>query len=90
MQKIANFDFFNTPYIFFSIPGYFMPNRQLFDNFGSIMMFAFVGTFFNTVCIGLTLAVCSSYGLFSIPISYIESFIFASLISATDPGKNLG
>lgn len=49
------------------------------------MMFAVVGTIFNTITIGVTLAFCSSYGLFTIPVSYVESFLFSSLISAVDP-----
>lgn len=66
-------------------PGYFMPNRQLFENFGSIMMFAVIGTIWNTIAIGVTLGVCSLYGLFSIPVSFTEAFLFSSLISAVDP-----
>lgn len=32
--------------------GYFMPNRQLFENFDSVLLFAFVGTIWNTFAIG--------------------------------------
>lgn len=62
-----------------------MPNRQLFENFGSVMMFAVVGTIWNTVAIGLTLGFCSTLGWFTIPVSYVEAFLFSSLISAVDP-----
>ena len=34
--------------------GYFMPNRPFFDHLGTILLFAVVGTIFNTVCIGKT------------------------------------
>jgi sodium/hydrogen exchanger-like protein 3 len=38
-----------------------MPNRQLFDNFGSILSFAVVGTIFNTLTIGATLGIIYSH-----------------------------
>ena len=38
--------------------GYFMPMRAFFDNIGTILLFAVVGTLFNTLCIGFSL-----YGL---------------------------
>ncbi|KAI6198544.1 Sodium/hydrogen exchanger [Aphelenchoides besseyi] len=65
--------------------GYFMPNRLLFENFGSVMTFAVFGTIYNMIAIGLTLGLCSSYGLFSISLTYTEAFLFSSLISAVDP-----
>ena len=35
-----------------NILGYFMPNRQLFENLDSVLLFAFVGTIWNTLAIG--------------------------------------
>jgi sodium/hydrogen exchanger-like protein 3 len=32
--------------------GFFMPNRPFFDHLGTILLFAVMGTIFNTVCIG--------------------------------------
>jgi solute carrier family 9 (sodium/hydrogen exchanger), member 3 len=32
--------------------GYFMPNRLFFDHLGTILLFAVVGTVFNTLTIG--------------------------------------
>lgn len=51
--------------------GYFMPNRQLFENFGSVMMFAVVGTIWNTVAIGSTIIICNAFGLFKFHVSLI-------------------
>ncbi|KAI6185920.1 Sodium/hydrogen exchanger [Aphelenchoides besseyi] len=65
--------------------GYFMPSRQLFENIYSVMLFAIFGTIFNMVTIGLTLGLCSTYGLFSVSFTYTEAFLFSSLISAVDP-----
>ncbi|KAI6212349.1 Sodium/hydrogen exchanger [Aphelenchoides besseyi] len=65
--------------------GYFMPNRLLFENFISVMTFAVFGTIYNMIAIGLTLGLCSTYGLFSISFTYTEAFLFSSLISAVDP-----
>ncbi|KAI6216537.1 Sodium/hydrogen exchanger [Aphelenchoides besseyi] len=65
--------------------GYFMPSRQLFENIHSVMLFAIFGTIFNMVTIGLTLGLCSTYGLFSVSFTYTEAFLFSSLISAVDP-----
>jgi sodium/hydrogen exchanger-like protein 3 len=62
-----------------------MPNRQLFENFGSVMMFAVIGTIFNTIAIGATLAIFARCGLFSVKVSIEDSFLFSSLISAVDP-----
>uniref|UniRef100_A0A914Z9U9 Sodium/hydrogen exchanger n=1 Tax=Panagrolaimus superbus TaxID=310955 RepID=A0A914Z9U9_9BILA len=65
--------------------GYFMPNRQLFENLDSVMVFAFVGTIYNTIAISCTLYICGLYGLFAIEFSLFEIMLFAALISAVDP-----
>ena len=50
--------------------GYFMPYRAFFDNLGAILLFAIVGTIFNTLTIGLSVWACSAagLGLFALPI----------------------
>ncbi|KAF8374345.1 hypothetical protein PRIPAC_80774, partial [Pristionchus pacificus] len=65
--------------------GYFMPNRAFFRNWDSILVFAVVGTIFNTLTIGGSLLALSYSGLFSIPFSACEILLFSSLISAVDP-----
>lgn len=37
--------------------GYFMPNRAFFRNWDSILVFAVVGTIFNTLTIGIALCI---------------------------------
>lgn len=65
--------------------GYFMPNRLFFDNIGTILLMAVVGTVFNTLGIGLSLYFCGYIGLFGTPIPILHIFLFSSLISAVDP-----
>ncbi|CAB3397496.1 unnamed protein product [Caenorhabditis bovis] len=77
------FSFLLPPIIFDA--GFFMPNRDFFNNFEKIMVFAVIGTVFNTFAIGGSLAFLSSYKLFSFNPKTSEMLLFASLISAVDP-----
>ncbi|VDM39045.1 unnamed protein product [Toxocara canis] len=63
--------------------GYFMPNKDFFRNFGTIMTYAVFGTLYNTFSIGLTLYILRDF--FKMQPSLIEILIFATLISAVDP-----
>ncbi|XP_061386549.1 sodium/hydrogen exchanger 3-like [Musca vetustissima] len=68
--------------------GYFMPNRLFFDNLGTILLMAVVGTIFNIATIGGSLYGCGLAGIFGGPEDtprFLDIFIFASLISAVDP-----
>nr|CAH0113288.1 unnamed protein product [Daphnia galeata] len=65
--------------------GFFMPNRPFFDHLGTILLFAVIGTIFNTCCIGISLWACGLSGLYGFQISLLETLIFSSLISAVDP-----
>uniref|UniRef100_A0AC35G660 Cation/H+ exchanger domain-containing protein n=1 Tax=Panagrolaimus sp. PS1159 TaxID=55785 RepID=A0AC35G660_9BILA len=65
--------------------GYFMPNRQLFDNFGSVIFLAAVGTISNAIAICATLYYLGQLNFFSIPFSLFEILLFAAPISAVDP-----
>lgn len=62
-----------------------MPNRAFFNNIGTILMFAVVGTLWNTASIGLTLYAASELGLLSMRIGALHCLVFSSLISAVDP-----
>ncbi|KAG4073521.1 hypothetical protein HA402_000745 [Bradysia odoriphaga] len=65
--------------------GYFMPNRMFFDNLGTILLMAIVGTIFNTACIGASLWGCGLLGVFGVETPILDIFLFSSLISAVDP-----
>ncbi|EFX70425.1 hypothetical protein DAPPUDRAFT_129880 [Daphnia pulex] len=62
-----------------------MPNRPFFDHLGTILLFAVMGTIFNTICIGISLWACGLSGLYGFQISLLETLIFSALISAVDP-----
>lgn len=66
--------------------GYFMPNRLFFDHLGTILLFAVVGTIFNTVAIGTSLWAVGQTGMFQCgDTEPLDMFLFAALISAVDP-----
>ncbi|KAI6183117.1 Sodium/hydrogen exchanger [Aphelenchoides bicaudatus] len=78
------FFLFLLPPIIFDA-GYFMPIQNLFDNFWSIMIFSVIGTIWNTLTIGIILAVFGYYDFYTVHVKPEEAFLFASLISAVDP-----
>ncbi|KAM6923997.1 sodium/hydrogen exchanger 2-like [Xenentodon cancila] len=66
--------------------GYFLPGRLFFENLGTILWYAVLGTFWNVLGIGLSLyGVClvapSSLG----GVSLLHCLLFGSLIAAVDP-----
>ncbi|VDN44179.1 unnamed protein product [Gongylonema pulchrum] len=63
--------------------GYFLPNKDFFRNFGTIMTYAVFGTLWNAFAIGMTLYFL--HGYFKVQTSLIELFLFSTLISAVDP-----
>ncbi|GLH04417.1 Sodium/hydrogen exchanger, partial [Gryllus bimaculatus] len=79
--------------------GYFMPNRLFFDHLGTILLFAVIGTVWNTVTIGVLIGWSGGNGidggkytdercgLFgdhnTAPVLHV--FVFSALISAVDP-----
>ncbi|XP_033105121.1 Na(+)/H(+) exchanger beta-like [Anneissia japonica] len=65
--------------------GYFMPARSFFDNLGTILLYAVVGTLFNAMMVGFTMYGIASSGIVSEKIILLECLVFGSLISAVDP-----
>ncbi|XP_060818789.1 sodium/hydrogen exchanger 3 isoform X1 [Bombus pascuorum] len=65
--------------------GYFMPNRLFFDHLGTILLFAVIGTIFNTLSIGTSLWVLGKSGLFGFETPLLQMYLFSALISAVDP-----
>uniref|UniRef100_A0A336N428 Sodium/hydrogen exchanger n=1 Tax=Culicoides sonorensis TaxID=179676 RepID=A0A336N428_CULSO len=59
------FFFYMLPPIIFDA-GYFMPNRLFFDNLGTILLMAVVGTIFNIATIGTSLWAVGTTGLFGV------------------------
>ncbi|XP_069010231.1 sodium/hydrogen exchanger 2 [Embiotoca jacksoni] len=66
--------------------GYFMPTRPFFENIGTVLWFAVVGTLWNSVGIGMSLfAICQIEAFGVQDINLQENLLFASIISAVDP-----
>uniref|UniRef100_A0A8D0B454 Sodium/hydrogen exchanger n=1 Tax=Salvator merianae TaxID=96440 RepID=A0A8D0B454_SALMN len=66
--------------------GYFMPTRLFFENFGTIMWYAVVGTLWNSFGIGVSLFAICQIEVFGLnDITLLQNLLFGSLISAVDP-----
>ncbi|KAM4699332.1 sodium/hydrogen exchanger 1 [Discoglossus pictus] len=66
--------------------GYFLPLRPFTENMGTILMFAVIGTLWNTFFIGsLLFAVCQVGGGVLSPVNLLANLLFGSIISAVDP-----
>ncbi|KAF9105349.1 monovalent cation:H+ antiporter, CPA1 (nhx1) [Mortierella sp. AM989] len=65
--------------------GYEMKQARFFRNLGSILTFAFVGTFISALVVGILVYLLTLTGLDSLQLSFLDSMIFGSVLSATDP-----
>ncbi|KAF3482440.1 Sodium/hydrogen exchanger [Arthroderma uncinatum] len=89
IQKSVSFDyqfFFNLllpPIILAS--GYELHQGNFFRNIGSILTFAFAGTFISALVLGLILYLWTRIPLEGLDISFVEAFSVGATLSATDP-----
>ncbi|CAO3593323.1 unnamed protein product [Absidia cylindrospora] len=89
IQKMMQFNqgyFFNLllpPIILNS--GYELKRRNFFYNFGTILTFAMVGTFIAAIVTGVLTFLFALLHLEGINISFLDSMIFGSILSATNP-----
>ncbi|XP_074593025.1 Na(+)/H(+) exchanger protein 7-like [Brevipalpus obovatus] len=65
---------------------YALHDRVFYNNLGTILLFAVIGTIINTLMIGGSLLFCSKIGLYQpFDLTAIECYIFATIIAAVDP-----
>ncbi|MFH4977871.1 hypothetical protein AB6A40_004580 [Gnathostoma spinigerum] len=65
--------------------GYHMPARYFFDNLGSILAFAIIGTIWNCLAIGFSLWAIGRTGLFDQEMPLFHYLLFGALLSNVDP-----
>lgn len=66
--------------------GYFMPGRLFFENIGTILWYAVIGTIWNIAGISLSLYGICQIQVFQLSdITLLQILVFGSLISAVDP-----
>ncbi|KAK2162259.1 hypothetical protein LSH36_101g05069 [Paralvinella palmiformis] len=78
-------------FFFYMIPpiildaGFFIPNRTFFDNIGTILLYAIVGTILNTFLLGFSLWGVSLTSAMPFRLDVMQILTFAALMSAVDP-----
>uniref|UniRef100_A0A060T601 Sodium/hydrogen exchanger n=1 Tax=Blastobotrys adeninivorans TaxID=409370 RepID=A0A060T601_BLAAD len=65
--------------------GYELHQANFFRNIGSILTFAFAGTFFAAIVLGILLYLWTAIGLEGIHISFVDAICVGAALSATDP-----
>ncbi|TFK29139.1 sodium/hydrogen exchanger [Coprinopsis marcescibilis] len=65
--------------------GYELKQENFFRNFGSIIVFAFFGTFISAVGVGVLVYIYSMLGIESMNLTLVDCLSFGSTLSATDP-----
>lgn len=89
IQESVTFDyqfFFNLllpPIILAS--GYELHQANFFRNIGTILTFAFAGTFISAIVLGMVLFIWTRIPLDGLNISFVEAISVGATLSATDP-----
>lgn len=65
--------------------GYELRQANFFKNFGTILTFAFLGTFLGAIFLGCLLYLWTAIGLEGIQISFLDAISVGATLSATDP-----
>lgn len=65
--------------------GYELHQANFFRNIGTILTFAFAGTFLASVVLGILLFIWTAIGLEGINISFVDAISVGATLSATDP-----
>ncbi|KAG2176628.1 hypothetical protein INT44_007292 [Umbelopsis vinacea] len=65
--------------------GYELKRQNFFRNFGTILVFALMGTLISAVIIGVCTFLYSLAHVEGLDISFLDSLIFGAILSATDP-----
>ncbi|KAJ2959627.1 hypothetical protein NQZ79_g4936 [Umbelopsis isabellina] len=65
--------------------GYELKRQNFFRNFGTILIFALIGTLISAIIIGACTFLYSLAHVEGLDISFLDSLIFGSILSATDP-----
>lgn len=91
-ESIRFLEFNSKTFFFFLLPpiilesAYSLKDRAFIENFGTIVLYAVLGTVMNIVLIGGLLLILAKFHLFgSLDLSILDTFVFASLIAAVDP-----
>src|ERR1700761_233463 len=65
--------------------GYELHQGNFFRNIGSILTFAFAGTFISAVVLGMILFIWTRLNLDGVSINFVEAMSVGATLSATDP-----
>ena len=93
-SNVQDYEMNNDVFFYYLLPpiileaGYFMPNRAFFDNIGTILCFAVVGTLFNCLAIGFSmwsLSASTGVGVIHFPLDLLQCLTFGALLAAVDP-----